>query len=44
MRQLMLIAQKNLIKSKSFKYKASITRSTYNATATARGYDADKEG
>ena len=35
---------KNVINSKSFKYKTSITGSTYNVTATAEGYDANKEG
>ena len=35
---------KNVINSKSFKYKTSITGSTYNVTATAEGYDADKAG
>ena len=35
---------KNLINSKSFKYKTSITGITYNAAATARDYDANKEG
>ena len=35
---------KNVINSKSFKYKTSITRSTYNVAATAEGYDANKEG
>ena len=34
---------KNLISSKSFKYKASITGSTYNVAATAEDYDANKE-
>ena len=35
---------KNVIKLKSFKYKTSIIGSTYNVTATARGYGAYKEG
>ena len=35
---------KNVINSKSFKYKTSITGSTYNVPATAEGYDANKEG
>ena len=35
---------KNLINSKSFKYKTSITGSTYNVAATVRGYDANKKG
>ena len=35
---------KNEINSKSFKYKTSITGSTYNVAATARDYDANKEG
>ena len=35
---------KNIINSKSFKYKISITGSTYNMAATAGNYDADKEG
>ena len=35
---------KNVINSKSFKYKASITESTYNVAATAGDYDANKEG
>ena len=35
---------KNVIKSKSFKYKTIITGSTYNVAATAEGYNADKEG
>ena len=35
---------KNIINSKSFKYKISITGSTYNMAATAGDYDADKEG
>ena len=35
---------KNVINSKSFEYKTSITRSTYNVAATAEGYDANKEG
>ena len=35
---------KNVINSKSFKYKTSITGSTYNVAATAEGYDANKEG
>ena len=35
---------KNVINSKSFKYKTSITGSTYNVTACTRGYDRNKEG
>ena len=35
---------KNVINSKSFKYKTSITGSTYNVAATAGDYDANKEG
>ena len=35
---------KNVINSKTFKYKTSITGSTYNVAATAEGYDANKEG
>ena len=35
---------KNLINSKSFKYKTSITGSTYNVVATAGYYDENKEG
>ena len=35
---------KNVINSKSFKYKISITGSTYNVAATAGDYDANKEG
>ena len=35
---------KNVISSKSFKYKTSITGSTYNVAATAEGYDTNKEG
>ena len=35
---------KNVIKSKSFKYKTSITGSTYKVAATAGDYDADKDG
>ena len=34
---------KSGINSKSFKYKTSITRSTYNVAATAGGYDENKE-
>ena len=34
---------KNVINSKSFNYKKSITRSIYNLIATAEGYDANKE-
>ena len=34
---------KNVINSKSFKYKTSITGSTYNVAATAEGYNANKE-
>ena len=35
---------KNVINSKSFKYKTSITGSTYNVAPTAGDYDANKEG
>ena len=35
---------KNVINSKSFKYKTSITGSTYNVAATAGDYDANKKG
>ena len=35
---------KNVINSKSFKYKTSITISTYNVAATAEDYDSNKEG
>ena len=35
---------KNVINSKSFKYKTGITGSTYNVAATARDYDANKKG
>ena len=35
---------KNVFNSKSFKYKTGITGSTYNVTATAEGYGANKEG
>ena len=35
---------KNVINSKSFKYKASITGSTYNVATTAGDYDSNKEG
>ena len=35
---------KNVINSKSFKYKTSMTGSTYNVVATAGDYDANKEG
>ena len=35
---------KNVINSKSFKYKTSITGRTYNVAATAEDYDANKEG
>ena len=34
---------KNVINSKSFKYKTSITGSTYNVAATVRDNDANKE-
>ena len=34
---------KNVINSKTFKYKTSITGSTYNVAATARDYDVNKE-
>ena len=37
-------SNKNLINSKSFRYKASITGSTCNVEATAGDYDANKEG
>ena len=33
---------KNVINSKSFKYKTNITESTYNVAATAEDYDANK--
>ena len=35
---------KNVINSKSFKYTTGIPGSTCNVTATAEGYDANKEG
>ena len=35
---------KNIINSNSFKYKTSITGSSYNVAATAGDYDANKEG
>ena len=35
---------KNLINSKSFEYKTSITGSTYNVATTVRDYDANTEG
>ena len=35
---------KNVINSKSFKYKTNITESTCNVAATAEDYDANKEG
>ena len=35
---------KNAINSKIFKYKTSITGTTYNVAATAEDYDANKEG
>ena len=35
---------KNVINSKSFKYKTSITGSTYNMAATAESYNSNKEG
>ena len=35
---------KNVINSKSFEYKTSITGSTYNVETTVRDYDANKEG
>ena len=35
---------KNVVNSKSFKYMASITGSTYNVAATAEDYDANEEG
>ena len=38
------IPTKNVINSKSFKYKTCITGSTYNVTTTVGGYDAKKEG
>ena len=34
---------KNVINSKTFKYKTSITGSTYSVAATARDYDVNKE-
>ena len=38
------MAQKNVIKSKPFKYKTSITGSTYNVAATPEDYVANEEG
>ena len=35
---------KDVVNSESFKYKTSITGSTYNLEATAVGYDVNKEG
>ena len=35
---------KNVINSRSFKCKTSITGSTYNVTAGTRGYNRNKEG
>ena len=35
---------KNVINSKSFKYKTNITGNNYNVAATAGDYDANKEG
>ena len=35
---------KNANNSESFKYKTSITGSTYNVVATAEDYDANEEG
>ena len=35
---------KDVVNSKSFKYKTSITGSTYNLAAAADDYDANKEG
>ena len=35
---------KNVINSKSFKYKTSITGSTYNVAAGTQGYNVNKEG
>ena len=35
---------KNVINSESFKYKRSITGSTYNVAATAGDYDGNKKG
>ena len=37
-------SNKTVINSKSFKFKTSITGSTYNVAATAEDYDANKEG
>ena len=37
-------SNKNVINSESFKYKTSITGSTYNVADTAEDYDANKEG
>ena len=37
-------SNKNVINSKSIKYKTSITGSTYNVAATAGDYDVNKEG
>ena len=36
--------KKNVIPSKSFKYKTSITRGTYNVAVTVESYDPNKEG
>ena len=38
------VPNKNLINSKSFKYKTSITGSNYNVAATAEGYNANEKG
>ena len=37
-------SNKNVINSKSFKYKTSIKRNTFNVAATAEDYDVKKEG
>ena len=48
MKQIMIIApcpsKKNVINSKYFKYKASITRGTYNVAATVKDYEENKKG
>ena len=38
------VPKRNVINSNSFKYKISITGSTFNVAATAEGYDANKGG
>ena len=40
---MIMVQIKNVINSKSFKYKTSITGSTYNVAVTAGDYDANKE-